>query len=103
ERPSRLRHLMLWLSPDDLVRLIEAAIAIHNPGYIAIWGVSNNTRGVLSLEEGRTIGYEPRDDAEQYISTIDTSSAAAEQAEELQRLGGKWTSQPVGIKHAPLH
>lgn len=66
ERPRDARTLSLWLSPDDCGRLFEAAISVPSPGFRVVWGVSANTRGTVSLAEARAIGYEPRDDAEQF-------------------------------------
>ncbi|GAA0355279.1 NAD(P)-dependent oxidoreductase [Microbispora corallina] len=68
ERPRDPRMLATWLSPDDCARLVEAAVAAD--GYHVVWGVSANTRRWWSLEEGRAIGYEPRDDAEVFARDL---------------------------------
>lgn len=70
ERPLTERHLGTWLSPDDCARLFEAAIAVPSLGFRVVWGASANTRGLYSLDGARAIGYEPRDDAEQYASDV---------------------------------
>ncbi|MBP2702798.1 NAD(P)-dependent oxidoreductase [Microbispora sp. RL4-1S] len=68
ERPRDARMLSTWLSPDDCARLVEAAIAAE--GFHVVWGVSANTRRWWSLDEGRAIGFEPRDDAEAYAAEV---------------------------------
>jgi hypothetical protein len=58
--------LWSWLSPGDCTRLVEAALSVDSPGFRVVWGVSANSRGVVSLEEAHAIGYYPVDDAEVY-------------------------------------
>jgi len=70
ERPFDQRSLWSWLSPGDCTRLVEAALTTPNPGFRVVWGVSANSRAGVSLDEGRAIGYEPRDNAEDYASEI---------------------------------
>ncbi|WP_405064431.1 NAD(P)-dependent oxidoreductase [Kribbella sp. NBC_01505] len=61
------RTLSTWLSPDDLVRLIEAVGALEDPGHHVVWAVSDNTRGWFELTAGKLIGFYPREDAERQI------------------------------------
>ncbi len=70
ERPFDRRSLWSWLSPGDCTRLVEAALATPHPGFRVVWGVSANSRAAVSREEGRAIGYEPRDNAEDYADQI---------------------------------
>ncbi len=69
-QPETVRHLSTWLSPDDAVRMAEAALTSPDPGYAVIYGVSANTRGWWDLEPGRALGYEPQDDAEQFAGKV---------------------------------
>jgi nucleoside-diphosphate-sugar epimerase len=61
------RTLSTWVSPDDLVRLIEAVAVLDEPGHHLVWAVSDNTRGWFSLEAGKAIGFSPQDDAESHV------------------------------------
>jgi hypothetical protein len=70
ERPFDRRSLWSWLSPGDCTRLVEAALTAPHPGFRVVWGVSANSRAAVSLEEGRAIGYEPLDNAEDYADEI---------------------------------
>jgi uronate dehydrogenase len=83
ERPRTERGLATWLSPDDCGRLVEAALTAPSPGFRVVWGISANTRARWSLAEARALGYEPRDDAEVFASSVGPAS-------ELERsfLGG---------------
>ena len=70
ERPEATRNLSTWLSPDDCVRMVEAALTATAPGFAVLYGISNNTRAWWDLEPGRALGYEPRDDAEDFAGSI---------------------------------
>ena len=70
ERPETVRNLSTWLSHDDCVRMVEAAITAPAPGFAVLYGISANTRAWWDLEPGRALGYEPLDDAEEFLDTI---------------------------------
>lgn len=89
ERPTDRRALATWLSPADCTRLIEASLSVVNPGFRVVWGISANTRRVVSLEEGREIGYEPLDDAETFAGEL--SSLTGD--EETDLIGGPYTAK----------
>lgn len=75
DRPSTQRHLATWLSPADGVRMIEAALTTPAPGFAVLYGISANTRAWWDLEPGRSLGYQPCDDAEAYAAHIDPRAA----------------------------
>lgn len=93
--PNDRRCLWSWLSYPDTVRLVEAALTAPAPGFRIVWGVSANTRRWWSLEEGRAIGYEPRDDAEDHVEKIlaaDPEPGTPEgEPDRPERLGGPYT------------
>ncbi len=71
DRPTTVRGLSTWLSPDDAGRLFEACLTTPRPGFRVAYGVSRNTRGGwVSLDEARALGYEPRDDAERFAAEV---------------------------------
>lgn len=86
ERPFDRRSLWSWLSPGDCTRLVEAALTTPDPGFRVVWGVSANSRSAVSLEEGRAIGYEPLDNAEDYAGEI------VDDQLEWNDLGGPYTA-----------
>lgn len=92
--PLGKRGLTTWLSPDDGARMFEACLAAPSPGYKVIWGVSDNTRRVYSLDEAKELGFQPLDNAEDYAPQLadapDPEGAAAEY------VGGPFCTAPLG-------
>jgi uronate dehydrogenase len=70
ERPETVRNLSTWLSHDDCVRMVDAALTTPAPGFAVLYGISANTRAWWDLEPGRALGYEPQDDAEDFLASI---------------------------------
>ncbi len=68
--PTTVRQLATWLSHDDGVRMVEAALTVPAPGYAVLYGISANTRAWWDLEPGSALGYEPLDDAEAFADRI---------------------------------
>jgi uronate dehydrogenase len=101
ERPTTVRSLSTWLSPDDAGRLFEACLAAERPGFRVIFGVSANTRGGwVSLDEARALGYQPRDDAEAYAAEIIAEHGEPDPADPvLAFLGGEFTRPGLDADH----
>jgi uronate dehydrogenase len=68
--PETTRHLATWLSHDDCVRMVEASLTAPAPGFAVLYGISANTRAWWDLAPGRALGYDPRDDAEEFADRI---------------------------------
>jgi len=68
ERPRTTRDLSTWLSHDDARRLVRAALTGPVDGFLAVYGVSANTRGWWALPPA--LGYVPHDDAEAYAGDV---------------------------------
>lgn len=91
EHPTNRRSLATWLSPGDCTRLVEASLSAVDAGCRVVWGVSANTRRVVSLEEGRLIGYEPLDDAEAYARELEGLGSD----EETDLIGGPYSARDL--------
>ncbi|MFK0176860.1 NAD-dependent epimerase/dehydratase family protein [Streptomyces xanthochromogenes] len=95
QEPTSVRMLSIWLSPGDGARLFDAALTAEDVGHTVVYGSSANTRLWWDLSPARALGYEPRDDSEQYAGKL-----LAEQGEldpekpEGSRLGGEFTTDP---------
>ncbi len=89
-QPETARHLSTWLSHDDCVRMVEAALTAAAPGYAVLYGISANTRRWWDLEPGRRLGYEPVDDAEEFAATV---SARPEDDFEAAHVGGPFAGE----------
>jgi uronate dehydrogenase len=68
-RPRTARDLSTWLSHDDARRLVRAALTGPVDGFLAVYGVSANTRGWW--DRAASLGYEPLDDAEAYAGDVE--------------------------------
>lgn len=92
EQPRSARALSTWLSPDDAVRMVDAALTAPSPGFAVLHGISANTRGWWDLEPGRRLGYEPLDDAEQYADRVE---AGPRDAAEAAHVGGPYALEEL--------
>jgi uronate dehydrogenase len=100
-RPTSVRGLAGWLSPDDAGRLVEAALSPAAAGYHVVWGVSANTRRWWSAEGGAAIGFHPRDDSEAFAADVAddlTDGMTEDPADEF--LGGDFCAHPLGTRRA---
>jgi len=88
--PESRRHLSTWLSHDDAVRMVQAALTAAAPGYAVVYGVSANTRGWWDLAPGRTLGYDPQDDAEVHADRLPVRD---EDAAEAAHVGGEFATE----------
>jgi uronate dehydrogenase len=86
--PLTRRHLETWLSPDDCVRMVEAAVTADIEGFHVIYGISANTGAWWDLAPGRAIGYSPRDDAREVEQPV---TARPEDEGEAAHVGGDFT------------
>lgn len=90
--PTTTRQLSTWLSPDDTVSLVDAALRAPSPGFAVVWGVSANTRNWWDLTEARALGYEPADDAEVYAEALVEAYGEPDLADPVHvRVGGEYT------------
>jgi uronate dehydrogenase len=68
--PQDVRQLSTWLSPADCLRAFLAAMTTPSLAYATFYAVSANAQRWWDIEEGRALGYTPRDDAELYAPAI---------------------------------
>jgi nucleoside-diphosphate-sugar epimerase len=95
EGPLDTRGLATWISPDDLTRLVEAALVA--PGYHVVWGVSDNTRRWWSLEEATSLGYVSRDDSESFAPALIAEYGEPDLTQPIHdRAGGVFTLNELG-------
>ena len=102
-RPASIRALSTWLSPGDAGRLFEAALTADQPGFRVAYGVSANTRGGwVSLAEARALGYQPRDDAEQFAAGLIAADGEPEPGDPgLAYLGGEFCLPDLDADRLP--
>lgn len=68
--PENFRQLSTWMGTEDLVDLMMRCITTPRVGYIAVWGISNNTRRYYEGIESPALGFAPRQNAEDYAAEI---------------------------------
>jgi len=66
--PSDLRHLSVWVAPDDLFQLVT--IGFEHPGitHDVVWGLSDNARAWWDNRRAFELGYRPRHRAEDHFA-----------------------------------
>ena len=98
--PTATRHLSTWLSPDDTVSLVDAALTAPSPGFAVVWGISANTRAWWDLTAARALGYEPQDDAEVYAAALVEAHGEPDLADPVHaRVGGEYTLPEFDAEH----
>lgn len=75
-QPDDERQLSTWLSPRDMVELARAAIEAPDYHFVVVYGVSANTRSRWDNPDAATIGYVPRDNAEDFARVVAGKVAA---------------------------
>jgi uronate dehydrogenase len=88
--PETVRHLSTWLSHDDCVRMVEAALTTPAPGFAVLYGISANTRAWWDLEPGRALGYQPQDDAEEFAARV---APSPEDDWDAEHVGGPFATE----------
>ncbi len=68
--PENFRHLSTWFGTEDLVDLMIRCIEVPNIGYMAVWGVSNNTRSYWDNAGAEELGFRPRQNSEDFVAEI---------------------------------
>lgn len=92
-QPETRRQLETWLSHDDAVRMVHAALTAPDPGFAVLYGISNNSRAWWDLEPGRRLGYTPEDDAEAYAAQVEAAPESDTDREEASYVGGPFVGE----------
>ncbi len=91
------RGLTAWLSYDDLIQLVTKSIDSPVTGFAICYGVSNNDRLPVDNSSARFLGYQPRDNAEQYAEEILANEDPIDPLDPRHnRLGGPFAITDLG-------
>jgi uronate dehydrogenase len=97
-QPIDQRSLATWLSPADAARLVDVSLGHPDPGCLVVNGYSNNTRLKTVDPNWATLGYKPRDNAEDHREALGAKGVdvdAADRGEwEWQEHGGSFARAP---------
>jgi len=88
DRPTTPRHLSTWLSPRDAVELFYCSLTAPDVGFTVAYGASANQRGWWDLSSAKRLGYQPADDAERWVSEIESGNADPTESGEGPQGGG---------------
>ena len=91
DRPAGTLNTQMWLSPDDVARLVEASIDPGVTGFHTVWGMSANAGRWWSTEGGRAIGFVPQDDSGRFETEPDPATVDG-----IVRVGGVFCTAPLG-------
>lgn len=67
---NNARALGSWLSYDDLIHLVTRCIETPVTGFSVVYGVSNNDRAPVNNSLAHFLGYQPKDNAEQFAKEV---------------------------------
>ena len=88
-RPLERRELSTWLSHDDAIRLVRAALTARDVDFAIVYGASNNTRRWWPPDT--RIGFEPVDDAEAFADELDGPDYPVQGGPNAAPEHGGWT------------
>jgi uronate dehydrogenase len=69
-KPNSARALRTWMSPRDLISLVERALSIEHLGFEQVYGVSANSRSWWRNPDSILGGWQPQDSADDYQDEI---------------------------------
>lgn len=81
ERPMILGHLATWLSARDEAALVHACLTAPDLHFATVFGISANTRARWDLASARRLGYQPRDNAEEYADELIQAARQGDQGD----------------------
>lgn len=85
--PTDARMLSTWLSPGDLVRLVDVGLTADFQ-FELVYGVSRNARCWWDNARAHALGYDPRDSADPWIDALCNKTLPPGLAEQKQ--GGRY-------------
>ncbi|SMQ85766.1 uronate dehydrogenase [Devosia lucknowensis] len=73
EKPENIRALSTWISPRDLAAIVRLGL---DADYHCetVFGVSRNTRAWCDNSRAFALGYDPQDNAEDYLAQVDPNA-----------------------------
>jgi uronate dehydrogenase len=93
--PIDQRSLATWLSPADVAQLVDLSLRHADPGCMVVNGYSNNTRLKTHDPNWTELGYQPRDNAEDYREMLRAQGVDVDGPDR-----GEWEWPEHGGSHA---
>lgn len=97
--PKDHRMLSTWFSPDDFISLIEMVFKVETLGCPIIYGASNNDEGWWDNSKTESLGWKPKDNAEEFRAKLDATipKPAPDDIATLHQ-GGSFAAAPLMTK-----
>jgi uronate dehydrogenase len=92
--PIDQRSLATWLSPADMVQMVEKSLLHADPGCLVVNGYSGNTRIKTHDPNWEFLGYHPVDDAERHIEMLRGMGVDVDGPWEWPEHGGSFPRDP---------
>ena len=92
--PIDQRSLATWLSPADVVQLVDLSLRHPDPGALVVNGYSANTRIRTSDPNWAVLGYRPRDNAEEHLDLLRGMGVDVDGPWEWPEHGGAFAREP---------
>ncbi len=96
--PIDQRSLATWLSPADVVQLVDLSLRHPDPGALVVNGYSANTRIRTRDPNWAVLGYRPRDNAEDHLDMLRGMGVDVDGDWEWKEHGGAFARAP---EHPP--
>jgi uronate dehydrogenase len=96
-QPIDQRSLATWLSPADVAHLVDVSLRHPDPGCLVVNGYSNNTRLKTFDPNWATLGYQPKDNAEDHRERLRAKGVDVDAADR-----GEWEWPEQGGSFARL-
>lgn len=95
EKPQNLRALSTWISPRDLTALIRVGL---DADYHCetVFGISLNSRAWCDNRRAFALGYDPQDDAEDFVADVNPAAGPQGPAALALQGGGSAAKEFVG-------
>ncbi|MDT0265147.1 NAD(P)-dependent oxidoreductase [Streptomyces sp. DSM 44915] len=94
-KPTSVRMLSVWLSPEDGARLFHTALSAPGVGHTVVYGSSANTRNVWDLSTAEALGYVSADDSERFAADLIAADGELDPSRpEQAHLGGHFVTDP---------
>jgi uronate dehydrogenase len=92
--PIDQRSLATWLSPGDVARLVDASLRHPDPGCLIVNGYSANTRIKTHDPSWGFLGYQPQDNAEDWVERLRAKGIDVDGPWEWPEHGGSHARAP---------
>lgn len=87
-KPSTRRHLMTWLSFDDMWQLVERSLTVPRVRHTIVYGSSNNRATFWDNRLASHLGYQPKDSADAFYDDISAADPSPNKEDLVNRLQG---------------